>query len=147
MKLSEKHVSVCKLLCMCNSHLLTDSDRVTQPAALRLQPAVTACQTGTRRLFSRTKTIRCDTRWQPFFFSLKLILNLQNNAEARGEPLYISRVVVFSYNLVLLAPNHSNMHLHGLTPGYGSKLLGNHSQSGTEAEEQITMHTAVYSEL
>lgn len=47
----------------------------------------------------------------------------------------------------LLAPNHSNMHLHGLTPGYGSKPLGNHSQSGTEAEEQITMHTAVYSEL
>lgn len=50
-------------------------------------------------------------------------------------------------DLVLLAPNHSNMHLHGLTPGYGSKPLGNHSQSGTETEKQITIHTAVYSEL
>lgn len=78
-----------------NSHLLTDSDRVTQPAVLRLQPAVTSCQTGTRRLFSRTKTLRCDTKRQPFFFYVKLILNVQNNAEVRGEPLYISGVVVF----------------------------------------------------
>lgn len=59
-------------------------------------------------------------------------------ARDRGRDLFSSD---------LLAPNHSNMHLHGLTPGYGSKPLGNHSQSGTEAEEQITMHTAVYSEL
>lgn len=31
---------------------------------------------------------------------------------------------LFPSDLVLLAPNHSNMHLHGLTPGYGSKPLG-----------------------
>lgn len=54
---------------------------------------------------------------------------------------------LFPSGLVTLAANHSNMHLHGLTPGYGSKPLGNHSQSRTETEEQITIHTAVYSEL